>query len=88
MTDTENLNNAADGGLASHDLLAALDVISTAKLDLRNSVKQAVEKAVERWHDRWPGKVLPIITVNTTPETVDGGRTRRVAARVSVEFFR
>lgn len=62
--------------------------MGAAKLDLGNAVKQAVEKSVERWHDRWPGKVLPVITVKTSPEIVYGGRPRRVTAHVTVDFFR
>ena len=70
------------------DLLAVLDALNVAKLDLGNAVKQAVETAVERWHDRYPGKVLPIITVKTSPEIVYGGKPRRVTAHVTVDLFR
>ena len=74
--------------VANDDLLAALNSVAAAKLDLGNSVKQAVECAVQRWHERQLSKVLPVITVKTSPEIVYGGHPRRVTAHVTVDFFR
>ena len=74
--------------VANDPLLAALDSVAAAKLDLGNAVKQAVECAVQRWHERQLSKVLPVITVKTSPEIVYGGHPRRVTAHVTVDFFR
>lgn len=65
------------------DLLAALKLRDEWRLVIGNRIKTAVEsicRDVER------EGVMPIITVQTTPEGVYGGPPRNVRAAVTVEF--
>lgn len=69
--------------LGSDDLLAALRLRDEWRLTIGNRIKVAVEsicRDVER------EGVMPIITVQTTPEGVYGGPPRNVRAAVTVEF--
>jgi len=67
----------------SGDLLAALERVASARIEVGTRIKAAVE---EICRDAEKLGVLPIVEVKTSPEIVCGGFPRNVQAHVTVEF--
>jgi len=78
----------AESGVASSDLLAALDEVEICIGQLKHRLEQAVERECRQWQITHECHLLPDIEITTQPEQVYGGEPTSVVASAKVGLFR